>query len=79
MEEVSCGAAPARVGAPQAKDEADIPVLRQGDRVQHETFGVGRVVMVAGQGRNATATVHFETEGEKRLLLRYAPVTRIDQ
>lgn len=70
---------PARVGAPQAKDEADIPVLRQGDRVQHETFGVGRVVMVAGQGRNATATVHFETEGEKRLLLRYAPVTRIDQ
>ncbi|WP_029068880.1 DNA helicase PcrA [Jonesia quinghaiensis] len=65
----------AKRGAPQPKDDADIPSLSVGVSVQHAEFGVGRVVHVEGQGRNAVAKVDFGEAGAKRLLLRYAPLT----
>ena len=51
--------------------------LAVGDRVNHTQFGLGKVLAVAGSGDNATATIDFGTAGEKRLLLRYAPVEKL--
>ena len=51
--------------------------LHIGDRVSHDTFGLGSVVAVAGEGEKAEATINFGQYGKKRLLLRYAPVEKL--
>jgi DNA helicase II / ATP-dependent DNA helicase PcrA len=51
--------------------------LEPGDRVTHDTFGLGSVVAVEGAGERAVASVDFSTGGVKRLLLRYAPVEKL--
>ena len=51
--------------------------LHVGERVSHDTFGLGTVVSVAGEGEKAEATIKFGQYGEKRLLLRYAPVEKL--
>ena len=48
-----------------------------GERVSHDTFGFGTVVATAGEGEKAEATINFGEYGEKRLLLRYAPVEKL--
>ncbi|MEJ6577605.1 MAG: DNA helicase PcrA [Actinomycetota bacterium] len=52
-------------------------ILEIGDRVSHDTFGLGSVVAVVGDGDRAEATINFGSLGEKRLLLRYAPVEKL--
>jgi DNA helicase II / ATP-dependent DNA helicase PcrA len=52
-------------------------VLAIGDRVSHDTFGLGKVISVDGEGDKAQATIDFGTSGQKRLLLRYAPVEKL--
>jgi DNA helicase-2/ATP-dependent DNA helicase PcrA len=54
-----------------------VPVLSAGDRVTHDTFGLGTVVATSGVGEHAQATVDFGAEGLKTLLLRYAPVEKL--
>ena len=49
-------------------------VLAVGQRVSHDTFGLGTVVALAGEGDKSEATINFGQYGDKRLLLRYAPV-----
>ena len=51
--------------------------LDVGDRVAHDTFGLGTVVKISGDGDRAEATINFGQLGEKRLLLRYAPVEKL--
>jgi len=51
--------------------------LHVGERVSHDTFGLGTVVAVAGEADKAEATINFGQFGEKRLLLRYAPVEKL--
>lgn len=52
--------------------------LEQGDRVTHDKFGLGKVTRVEGVGDKAQVTIDFGTGvGEKRLLLRYSPVTKL--
>jgi DNA helicase-2/ATP-dependent DNA helicase PcrA len=51
--------------------------LAVGQRVSHDTFGLGTVVALAGDGDKAEATINFGQYGDKRLLLRYAPVTAL--
>ncbi|MFM8523274.1 MAG: DNA helicase PcrA [Actinomycetota bacterium] len=51
--------------------------LSIGDRVSHDTFGLGTVIAVSGEGEKAEATINFGSYGEKRLLLRYAPVDKL--
>ena len=51
--------------------------LDPGDRVQHDSFGLGTVVAVEGAGDRAVASIDFGSEGVKRLLLRYAPVEKL--
>jgi len=49
-------------------------VLEVGQRVSHDTFGLGTVTAIGGEGDKSEATINFGQYGEKRLLLRYAPV-----
>jgi DNA helicase-2/ATP-dependent DNA helicase PcrA len=48
-----------------------------GERVSHDTFGLGTVLSLSGEGDRAEATINFGQYGEKRLLLRYAPVEKL--
>jgi DNA helicase-2/ATP-dependent DNA helicase PcrA len=50
--------------------------LVPGDEVLHRQWGAGTVMAVSGQGDRAMAEVDFPGLGRKRLLLRYAPLTR---
>ncbi len=63
--------------AKKAKASRPIPSLDPGDRVQHDTFGLGTVVALEGVGENSVASIDFGTDGVKRLLLRYAPVEKL--
>ncbi|WP_088818818.1 DNA helicase PcrA [Kytococcus aerolatus] len=55
-----------------------VVALEAGDRVTHDSFGLGTVVRVDGAGEKAMAHVDFGGElGTKRLLLRYAPVEKL--
>jgi len=54
-----------------------VPSLAPGDRVNHDTFGMGSVVTIEGQADKAVASVDFGSSGVKRLLLRYSPVEKL--
>ncbi len=61
---------------PTGKKSASIE-LAVGERVSHDTFGLGTVLSLSGEGERAEATINFGQYGEKRLLLRYAPVEKL--
>ena len=61
----------------KAKPAREIPSLDPGDRVVHDSFGMGTVVSLEGQGDKSVASIDFGSEGVKRLLLRYAPVEKL--
>jgi DNA helicase-2/ATP-dependent DNA helicase PcrA len=63
--------------AKKAKAGRPIPSLDPGDRVQHDTFGLGTVVALEGVGDSSVASIDFGADGVKRLLLRYAPVEKL--
>ncbi|OIQ87689.1 ATP-dependent DNA helicase UvrD1 [mine drainage metagenome] len=79
------GEPPARAASPDAprfgsatpRPAGEVPSLAVGDRVTHDAYGLGTVVGVEGGGPNAVAKVDFGSEGTKRLLLRYSPVTKL--
>jgi DNA helicase II / ATP-dependent DNA helicase PcrA len=54
-----------------------IPNVVPGDRVTHDTFGLGTVVNVEGHAEKAVANIDFGSTGVKRLLLRYSPVQKL--
>jgi DNA helicase II / ATP-dependent DNA helicase PcrA len=59
------------------KASREVPSLSPGDRVSHDSFGLGSVVTVEGAGDKAVASIDFGSQGVKRLLLRYAPVEKL--
>jgi DNA helicase II / ATP-dependent DNA helicase PcrA len=61
----------------KARAGREIPSLAPGDRVTHDSFGLGTVVSLDGAGENAVASIDFGSGGVKRLLLRYAPVEKL--
>jgi DNA helicase-2/ATP-dependent DNA helicase PcrA len=63
--------------ASKAKPARAIPSLDPGDRVLHDSFGMGTVVALEGAGDKQVASIDFGSEGVKRLLLRYAPVEKL--
>ncbi|MEU2792812.1 DNA helicase PcrA [Streptomyces sp. NPDC007100] len=69
-------AGPSGFATRRAKDR-EVVSLAVGDRVTHDSFGLGSVVAVKGSGDNAEATIDFGGEKPKRLLLRYAPVEKL--
>jgi DNA helicase-2/ATP-dependent DNA helicase PcrA len=55
----------------------DASQFSEGDAVQHERFGKGTIISIEGVAPNTTATVQFETEGSKKLLLRFARLKKL--
>jgi DNA helicase-2/ATP-dependent DNA helicase PcrA len=48
-----------------------------GNIVEHERFGKGTIISIEGQPPNTTATVNFEKDGSKKLLLRFAKLRKV--
>jgi DNA helicase-2/ATP-dependent DNA helicase PcrA len=71
------GTAAIRADADAKAKTRDVPSLVPGDRVVHDTFGMGSVVALDGAGDRAVASIDFGSQGVKRLLLRYAPVEKL--
>lgn len=71
----------ARLAArPGVRSPGNRPVIQlaDGDKVTHDSFGLGTVIRVEGEGDKAMAHVDFGGEdGVKRLLLRYAPLEKL--
>ncbi|MDN4162401.1 DNA helicase PcrA [Nocardioides abyssi] len=63
--------------AAKSKPAREVPSLEPGDRVLHDSFGMGTVVALEGVAEKAVASIDFGSEGVKRLLLRYAPVEKL--
>jgi len=56
--------------------EIDGQEFRVGDQVIHTTYGSGMIRALDGEGESAEATVDFDSEGIKTLLLAYAPLVK---
>lgn len=53
--------------------QADDPAkIQQGMMVEHQRFGVGKVIKMEGLPPNIKATVFFQNHGQKQLLLKFA-------
>jgi DNA helicase-2/ATP-dependent DNA helicase PcrA len=71
------GAMAARPGV-RSPGSRPVPSLSAGDKVTHDSFGLGTVVAVDGAGEKSAATIDFGGDyGVKRLILRYAPVEKL--
>ncbi|HNA91284.1 MAG TPA: 3'-5' exonuclease [Chitinophagaceae bacterium] len=58
---------------PSADFEAsDTSALVVGQKVEHQKFGFGEVLKMEGAAHNPIATVKFEHNGEKKIMLNYA-------
>ena len=57
-----------------AADSASVSTsgLRVGMTIEHQRFGIGKVLGLEGTGENAKATVEFCNAGRKQLLLKFA-------
>ncbi|GAB3237521.1 DNA helicase PcrA [Glycomyces halotolerans] len=65
-------------GQPIAVREAgDVPVLEVGDRVNHDKWGLGRVVELKGSGPRAQVRIDFGDGEPKWVILRLAPLTKL--
>ena len=49
--------------------------LREGMTIEHQRFGIGKVLKVEGSGENEKATIEFRNVGTKQLLLKFAKFT----
>ena len=49
--------------------------LSEGCRIEHQRFGIGKVLKIEGSGENTKATVEFQNAGTKQLLLKFAKFT----
>lgn len=63
-----------KVVKPVAKD---LTGFVAGARVKHPNYGEGNIVIVIGEGANATATIAFPGLGIKKFILALAPLTLV--
>jgi len=55
-----------------------VPALQPGDRVNHDSYGLGTVLSVEGRGDDPEAKIDFGGDyGIKHLVLRYAPIEKL--
>ncbi len=57
---------------------SDTSNLQAGQKVEHQKFGFGEVMKMEGAAHNPIATVMFELNGEKKIMLNYAKLRIID-
>ncbi len=58
------------------RDNGDL-TLEVGERINHSDFGDGTVTAVTGVGPKSVAEVQFDSSGRKRLLIKIAPISKI--
>lgn len=51
---------------------SDTSNLQTGQKIEHQKFGFGEVIKMEGAAHNPIATVKFEHNGEKKIMLNYA-------
>ena len=51
---------------------SDFSKLVEGSRVEHQKFGFGEVLKLEGSSHNPVATIKFDENGEKKIMLNYA-------
>ena len=56
---------------PMASDP-NVGDLHEGNTIEHQRFGIGKVIKIEGTGENTKATVEFRNAGTKQLLLKFA-------
>jgi DNA helicase II / ATP-dependent DNA helicase PcrA len=62
----------------QALGNRAVPSLSPGDRVNHDSYGLGTVLSVEGRGDDPEAKIDFGGDyGIKHLVLRYAPLEKL--
>jgi DNA helicase-2/ATP-dependent DNA helicase PcrA len=57
---------------------SDTANLRIGQRVEHQKFGFGEVIKMEGSAHNPIATIKFELNGEKKIMLNYAKLRIVE-
>jgi DNA helicase-2/ATP-dependent DNA helicase PcrA len=57
---------------------SDTSGLQIGQKVEHQKFGFGDVVGMEGSSHNPIATVKFEHNGEKKIMLNYAKLRIVE-
>jgi DNA helicase II / ATP-dependent DNA helicase PcrA len=57
---------------------SDTSNLQAGQKVEHQKFGFGEVVKMEGAAHNPIATVKFELNGEKKIMLNYAKLRIVE-
>jgi len=57
---------------PQNLEPSNPDLLQEGMRVMHSKFGAGTVLSIEGIGANKKASVHFDRDGVKMLMLKFA-------
>ncbi|RCV48658.1 DNA helicase PcrA [Marinitenerispora sediminis] len=79
--ESSIAAAPTRMrmpSAPSRRPSRDVPTLSPGDKVTHDSFGMGTVLLVDGAGDKTKARIDFGADiGEKDFLVKFAPIEKL--
>ena len=65
----------ASTGSSASKASSAAGSLSEGCRIEHQRFGIGRVLKIEGTGENTKATVEFQNAGTKQLLLKFAKFT----
>lgn len=58
---------------------SDTSNLQEGQKVEHQKFGFGEVIKMEGAAHNPIATVKFEFNGEKKIMLNYAKLRIVPQ
>lgn len=57
---------------------SDTTGLQAGQKVEHQKFGFGEVTKMEGSAHNPVATVKFEHNGEKKIMLNYAKLRIVE-
>jgi DNA helicase-2/ATP-dependent DNA helicase PcrA len=57
---------------------SDTAALQVGQKVEHQKFGFGEVVKMEGSAHNPIATVRFQYNGEKKIMLNYAKLRIVE-
>lgn len=56
------------------KKIVNISEISQGRKIKHKVFGLGTVIAVSGNGEDILATIAFDNQGIKKLMISKAPI-----
>jgi DNA helicase-2/ATP-dependent DNA helicase PcrA len=57
---------------------SDVKDLQEGQKVEHQKFGYGKIIKLEGASHNPIASIHFELNGEKKIMLNYAKLRIVE-